>query len=252
MICLGRGRRSARRAPAPSVVQDRRGQPHALAVPFDRVPMTWRRTSPSRQRSSTSAAPAHRGAIEPLEPAAPAEVLLDAQLRVEGDVLGRYPIWSPDGDRVAEEIAPPRVTRPDDGGRKPVSMRIVVVLPGAVGPSMPRISPPEREGDPGDGSEVAETPRQLLRFDHSVAPLLERAGDSVIRPGGAARPGWPPRCSPASVPGVKAARRSLASKRGASSSTRARSAKGSGVRSDRQQRHRVGGVTGVLAASRLP
>ena len=42
---------------------------------------------------------------------------------------------------------PARLTRPAVGGRKPVIMRIVVVLPAPLGPSMPTIWPDPTENE---------------------------------------------------------------------------------------------------------
>ncbi len=63
---------------------------------------------------------------------------------------------------------PATVTVPLVGGRNPVIMRIVVVLPAPLGPSMPTISPSsDGEGDAVDGGEIAVAAGQALRFDHS-------------------------------------------------------------------------------------
>jgi len=117
--------------------------------------MTWRRTSPSRQRHDLGEAPADRRAVEPLEPAAPGQVLLDAQLRVEGDVLGQVA----DSRRIATESRTGRgrrASRAGGRGRKPVIMRMVVVLPAPFGPACRRSPLGHREGDTGDGGEGAE------------------------------------------------------------------------------------------------
>ena len=135
--------------------------------------MTCRRTSASRQRSSDLAEPrgGSRSRSMPFEPGAVGEVLLDPHLGVERDVLGQVAEVPPHGDRVG---LPPRgrarraSRAPRSGGRKPVSMRMVVVLPAPFGPEDADDLPlGEGEGDAGDGREIAELAGQVVRFDHA-------------------------------------------------------------------------------------
>ena len=74
-------------------------------------------------------------------------------------------------------------TVPEVAGRKPVMIRIVVVLPAPFGPRKPSISPGgRREGDVLDRRQIAVPFAQVRDFDHvslwTKIPGLEFGGAS--------------------------------------------------------------------------
>ena len=129
------------------VVEDGGGEAHALAVALgegadDLVAHVGEQAALEGDRDRL----ARLGAGQPFEPGAVGQVLARpaSRCRARRSRADSRPAGAPRaGD--SKRSLPSTVTRPPVGGRKPVIMRMVVVLPAPFGPSIPRISPSRTE-----------------------------------------------------------------------------------------------------------
>ena len=107
-----------------------------------------------------------------------AEVGRDRHLGIEGRGLGQVSDDLLDLVRPLEDVDSPATTAfPSVAGRYPVRIRMVVVLPAALGPRSPQIMPfLDLEADALDRREVPVFLDEIGNFDHGASMLFENSG----------------------------------------------------------------------------